>query len=243
MYVQIPLGKNRHPKDAGMLPIRQLAARFAVGLPVGNSTNSWKIWVDPKGDIYVTCRDNFRETKISLHVSDTWRMGFREKAIEKRPTLIGEHKDRIWEKWKKPIESAPGVIMALHLFFPPSELIVRPELRKQKDWRGVIFIEPAPPGNVTVATLFICEGEKNITFGTSPGFCLAAMKIDESRVLQVIVHEDPEGQFPLLIERGIEHARREARQAGINLPDEACVYLWGRKENDARFVVVARVKH
>jgi len=162
MHVQIPLGKNRHEKDSGALPIRQSEARFAVGLPEGNSTNSWKIWIDPKGDIYVACRDNFNETKVSLHVSDTWRMGFTEKAIEKRPTLIGEGKDRIWEKWKKPAESAPGVIMAMHLYFPPSELIVQPEFRRQKKWRGVVFIEPAAPGTITVATLFIAMERKTL---------------------------------------------------------------------------------
>jgi len=68
------------------------------------------------------------------------------------------------------------------------------------------------------------------------------MKIDGDRILQVIVHEEPEGQLSLLLEQGAERARKATLDAGIDLPEGACVYLWGHNENNARFVVVARME-
>ena len=55
----------------------------------------------------------------------------------------------------------PNVTIAFRLFFPTSELPVRPEQRQPDQWRQVIFIEPAPPGSgkLTALTLFVTNGD------------------------------------------------------------------------------------
>ena len=66
----------------GVLPINDTPARFAIGPPDGLTSNSWRIWSTKHGDVYISCRDNFTEAKVSLHTSGRWRMGFTSQAIE-----------------------------------------------------------------------------------------------------------------------------------------------------------------
>ena len=54
--------------QVGLLPVRDKPVRFAVGAPDGITSNSWKIWAKKSG-AYIACRDNFKETKVSLHTS------------------------------------------------------------------------------------------------------------------------------------------------------------------------------
>ena len=105
------------------------------------------------------CRDNFKEAKVSLHTSGKWRMGFTIEALVKNPFPLEEN--RAWEVWDKPPPQLPNVTIAFRLFFPTSELAVRPEQRQPDQWRQVIFIEPAPPGSgkLTALTLFVTNGD------------------------------------------------------------------------------------
>ena len=69
-----------------MLPVKEPPVRFAVGpTKDGLTSNSWRMWTEKRGDVYdlyLKCRDNFREAKVSLHASGRWRMGFTEEAIK-----------------------------------------------------------------------------------------------------------------------------------------------------------------
>ena len=56
------------------LPLIQSPLRVAVGTPTGPSTHSWRVWVQDQ-DVYVKCRDNLRELKVSLHASGIWAGG------------------------------------------------------------------------------------------------------------------------------------------------------------------------
>jgi hypothetical protein len=48
--------------------------RFAVGDSVGLSSNSWRVWAKRDDDVYIVCRDNYKELKVSLH-GHRWRVG------------------------------------------------------------------------------------------------------------------------------------------------------------------------
>jgi hypothetical protein len=89
-----------------MSPIRRGPIRFAVGHPDGLTSNSWRVWTSPAGDVYISCRDNFKEAKVSLHASGRWRMGFTEKAVEKNARLL--------------TEDAPGTFGTVRRRHPPS---------------------------------------------------------------------------------------------------------------------------
>jgi len=103
--------------QSGLLPIRSGPVRFAVGSPDGLTSNSWRIWPSPQGDVYVACRDNFQEVKVSLHTSGRWRVGFTTEAIAKNPSLVGEGQNRAWDVWDRPEDLIPDVVRAFQLVF------------------------------------------------------------------------------------------------------------------------------
>ena len=136
--------------QAGIIPLKpnpDKAVRFAVGSPNGLTSNSWRIWASKHGDVYIACRDNFKEAKVSLHASGRWRMGFTTEAISKNSHLLPSDQHRAWEVWDQPPISLPNTVIAFQLVFPTSELAVRPEQRIPKEWKNVIFIEAAPPSS------------------------------------------------------------------------------------------------
>ncbi len=147
--------------QAGILPTRKREVRFAVGLPNGLTSNSWKVWANKKGDIYIACRDSFKQARVSLHVSGRWRMGFTTEALKEDPSLLHPGENRVWEVWDRPPRAFPNTTIAFRLYFPTAELAVLPEQRPVDEWREVIFIEPAPPGTgkLTALTLFVTDGD------------------------------------------------------------------------------------
>lgn len=179
---------------AGILPVRNKPVRFAVGDPNGLTSNSWRVWVEKTQELYICCRDNFKETKVSLHATGHWRMGFTEQAIAARPDLLtSSEQNRAWEVWDKPAESLPKTIAAFHLYFPTSELAVQPKQRTGKLWKDVYFIEPAPPGKITTFTLFITTGDNQLNHESEPSFPLASFELTENRFAKLVAHGDPEG--------------------------------------------------
>src|SRR5688500_9086202 len=115
--------------------------RFAVGQVTGMTSNAWRVWTTTRGDVYIACRDNFQETKVSLHVSGRWRMGFTTEAIVRDPQLSNGDRDRAWEVWDEPPAILPNTVAAFRLLFPTSELAVRPDQRASGSWRNVTFID------------------------------------------------------------------------------------------------------
>src|SRR5262249_23218367 len=125
------------------LPIRSGPVRFAVGPPDGVTSNSWRCWAQ-KGDVYIVCRDNFREAKVSLHASGSWHMAFTEQATKNNPYLAALNRNRFWRIWPEPPAQLPNVVPAFRLFFLTSELAIPQNQRKSAGWKDVIFIEAAP---------------------------------------------------------------------------------------------------
>jgi hypothetical protein len=155
--------------------------------------------------VYIACRDNFTETKVSLHTSNDphlpgrWRMGFTKESLQKIAHLRAQEENRAWEVWDEPAPSLPsGIVAAFRLVFPLSELAVRPELRTSKKWKKVIFIESAPPGKMTVLTLFLTTGAPELAHESEPSFRLASFEFGDGRRAQLIAHGEPENGFPAI---------------------------------------------
>jgi len=225
--------------QAGILPVRKGPVRFAVGPPNGVTSNSWKIWSHKNGDVYITCRDNFREVKVSLHASGRWRMGFTNEALAKNKNLLLGEQNRAWEVWDKPPATLPNTTIAFRLVFPTSELAVRPKQRTPKEWKNVIYIEAAPPGKVTVVTLFATIGDLPLRHESEPSFCLASLDMGNNQRAQLMAHGEPEGDLPTIIERCVIEARSKAEASGEQIPAEAYIYMLGRRDDGARYIVGA----
>lgn len=236
-----PMIPNALATQVGMPPIRRGPVRFAVGSPDGLTSNSWRMWTTKHGDIYVACRDNFKQAKVSLHASGRWRMGFTTEALAKDGTFLQSDQNRAWEVWDEPPASFPNVVTAFRLLFPTSELAVRPEQRVQQEWKKVIHIEAAPPRKITVLTLFVTVGDPVLTHESEPSFCVASLDIGHHRRAQIVAHRDPEGNFSDFLERGVAEARKQAESVGIDLPREAYGYFFGHRNDGSRFLVGARI--
>src|SRR5680860_1897701 len=81
------------------LPIGGRTARFAVGVPDGQSSNSWAVTTSKSGDVYISGRDNFQGSKSSLHTSGRWRLATTQEAALERPDLVSSGTDRAVAKW------------------------------------------------------------------------------------------------------------------------------------------------
>ena len=222
------------------LPLLKGPVRFAVGPPDGLTSNAWKIWTGKAGDIYIACRDNFKEVKVSLHASGRWRMGFTAEALSKNERLLLPDENRAWEVWDEPPASLPGAVVAFKLLFPTSELAVRPDQRGPKQWQGVMHIESAPPGKATAITLFVTEGAPALKHESEPSFCLASLPVGSNRRAQLVAHTDPSDGLDQFIENGVSESRKRAEAAGVQIPDEGYFYLYGRHANGCRFILGAR---
>ena len=132
--------------------------KFAIGSWVGFSSNSWRVF-NNGNDIYVCCRDNYREVKWSLHESGRWRMGFTSEGFVETAALHRLDQDRAWMKWSPPAEFAPGVVHALSLDFFTQELAVTGEFRPDSFWKRVTMTEAAPDGHYVRARILIADRE------------------------------------------------------------------------------------
>jgi hypothetical protein len=234
---------NKLATQAGIIPIRKDAVRFAVGDPEGLTSNSWRIWASRKGDIYIACRDNFKEAKVSLHASGRWRISLTTEAISKNDSLISPEENRALEVWDKPTESLPNTVTAFRIIFPRSELAVKPENRIREVWRHVIFVEAAPPGKVTVMTIFVTNTNEQVSLRheSEPSFCLASLDIGDGRRVQLIAHCESEGNIQDIISKSVERARLQCQQASTQIPKGAYGYFFGRQDDGCRFLVGARI--
>ena len=72
----IPVYTNLKNMRDVTLPLRESPIRFGVLRRNGLSSNAWGVWSENSGDIYVACRDNMKELKISLHQSGKQHIAF-----------------------------------------------------------------------------------------------------------------------------------------------------------------------
>jgi len=92
----------------------------AVGTPSGCRATVWRLWTNPKGDVYVAARALAGSLKVSLHVRGNWRKAF-----------IGAHpadptKDRAFLKWKRGPEVSPGLTRALEMLVMVGDVTTPP---------------------------------------------------------------------------------------------------------------------
>jgi len=93
--------------------------RFAMGSPNGPRSSTWSIIGHKRTrDLYIGCRSNMHEVKVSLHESGRWRFGYTAVAAAAR----GIDSDREMLSYDPPAEVAPGWRHGASVSIPRSSL-------------------------------------------------------------------------------------------------------------------------
>lgn len=137
--------------------------RFAVGDSDGRSSNSWRVWVKPDGDVYIACRDNYKELKVSLH-GDRWRVGLTSEGAVATAHLRPDGVDRAWLTWDRP-DPVGGAMLGFRILYLHSELALTPDQRPADRWKGTEFFPVSRAGDLTVATVTLNEPGVEIPLG------------------------------------------------------------------------------
>ena len=173
------------------IPLLQGPLRFAVCRQNGLSSNSWKVWVERQGDVYIACRDNFQGMKISLHQSGKCHI-----ANEHKGHFDG---DRYMGKWIGDVNDETRGAVLFRLLFPSSALCMNQEKRDRnpKIWdRNQIYIESPEPPFGTMVTFIIAEDAiKNMDGRNSLVYPLAVLPAWPGTRLWVVVSHDYEGRM------------------------------------------------
>jgi hypothetical protein len=97
-----------------------------------------------------------------------------------------------------------------------------------------------PDRKMVVASLFVTKGDKILRHESEPSLWLASLEMVDGRRAQLIVHGEPNGEFPEIIDRGIKQGLAQAEQAGVKLPPGAYAYFLGGSSEGWHFLVGAR---
>jgi hypothetical protein len=75
---------------------------------------------------------------------------------------------------------------------------------------------------------------------SEPSIWLPSLEMPQGRRAQLVIHGEPEGEFPQIMERGVREARSRAERAGVTLPPEGYAYFLGGSPQGVHFLVAAR---
>ena len=218
---------KRHMTDASTI-------RFAVGDTDGLSSNSWRVWRNQRGDVYIRCRDGYKELKVSLH-GTRWRVGMTEESAVATADRRPEGQDRAWMKWERPAEVG-GITMGFRILFLPSELAVLPEQRISDKWKAVDWVPAPPAGCVTIATVTLNrEGHAFAVADVDQwhGF----IPLSDGGNVQLTLHTEQFGDgfrkgVSVAFRQAVEKTRAFEEQSGTSVPQTGRIFLVGRGGSD-----------
>lgn len=202
--------------------------RFAVGDPNGLSSNSWRIWVKPDGDVYIKCRDNYSELKVSLHGS-RWRVGLSEEGAAASAHVPTNQSNRAWMVWDRP-SPVDGITLGYRIFFFPSELSLHQNDRPSTLWRGVDFAPSGLVGTVTLALITLNEPERTLVLPNVDQYRSFLPLPDGGQVqlsIQTLALDEP---FRRSVMIGYRKAVMSGLDLGIKVPPSGRIFLVGKSD-------------
>ncbi len=222
------------------IPLTKQPIRIAVGTPKGASSNSWRIWV--KGtDIYVSCRDNFKEFKVSLHASGIWRVAFTEQAIKSRPDLFNKSNgDRVINRRTPDLTDSTKAVIGFQIVVLERGLYLQSSQRTK--WpKSVTFVEPPTKDKeYTVLSIVVAPTTEALTMPVGVrGSVIGKLPLDANRTVQLVAtYENDKNMMPLIKDA----YEKSSNIRPANLPEGAVFFVWGNRSNDTPWVSAIRNK-
>lgn len=205
--------------------------RFAIGDPCGQSSNSWRVWVKRDGDVYIACRDNYQELKVSLH-GCRWRVGVTAEGAAATRHLRAPEADRAWMTWDRP-EPVGGITMGYRILFLPSELAITPALRPARSWKNVEFVPAASEGCVTLATVTLNEPGHRMAVDGAVDQNHGFLALPTGGEVQLTIHTETFGDaFRKALADAYQEGRDRTEAAGVRVPPGGRMFLVGAGGSD-----------
>lgn len=210
-------------------PLTASPVRFAVGTPHSRSSNSWRLWVNGD-DIYVACRDNFREFKVSLHASGIWRLGFTEQFVKASPEMLAPGQDRAWKKWRPTLDRGNRLVIGFQVAAHSSSLYLSSGDRTK--WpKEVVFVEHAGlESELTVLSVCVVLGHESMVFAPGTlGAVVAVVPVGQDRTVQLVATHEDAGDFESVITDGFRRALNELKGKKLEIPEGGVFFIHGNR--------------
>lgn len=185
MYIQ-----HRHGLK---LPLTKSPIRFAILWKNGQTSNTWGVRVDKNGDVYIYCRDNMQEVKISLHKSGKQHIAYtKESGIEMIPG------SRFWNQWQEP-QHGNQAIPSFKLYFPNWGTRLNDEDRNKatSKWKKNQILIEADDNLLTAISFIIIDKGTTLTKKEDglPSCPIGVLSLHSGKKLCVIAGFQPEGNL------------------------------------------------
>ncbi|MDB5609169.1 MAG: hypothetical protein JWP25_6069 [Bradyrhizobium sp.] len=210
--------------------------RFAVGNPDGLTSHSWRVWSEKRSELYLSCRDAFKDTKVSLHASGKWRMGYTQEAVRSNPKLVEGDRNRAWELWEKPPPVMPNVVVAFSIYFLASEFILTKELRPAKAWAKVRYVDASAAGFVTVVSLCIADTEMIIEHAEA-SVELGQFDLSDGKLVYLIAHDTIDTDISQKVLQIRALMSRAAYERGVEAHPDTFGYFLAHRPDGTRNLI------
>ena len=238
-----------HVRGARELPLRESPLRFGVVMGDGSTSNGWRVWVENEGDVYICCRDNMSDLKVSLHRSGQQHIAHTSQSGQK--TGPGT---RFLNQWPEPSQDGP-VLPSFKLLFPSwgvrldeaDRSKTRTIRRKWAD--NQVLIEH--DGRLMVAVDFILRDEDFLLNGREhPIGTLAVLPAPvagrSNRRLFVVVSKGPDERFREIARKAFSRISAAVAEQVAHLRQDgevpvACMTGYGDERASHGYMIVVPV--
>ena len=175
-------------KKNRQLPIANAPVRLAVKGKGGLRSNSWKIWMEKTGEIYLCLREDSPGFKVSFH-----------KSGKQHIKMANEY----WGQWSEPqIYSGPTVATSAKLIVPAWGMREDADLTDQerKRWaQNEIEIDSAREGRLLVVSVIVRTRGQQLKQEGGKSETLALWHRPDGKEAHLIVSEEAERNFGKLV--------------------------------------------
>jgi hypothetical protein len=203
--------------------------RIAIGLPSARRSGTWRIWSNPKGDIYVANRCLGGIYKASFHRDRRCQFGFTSEYAEIASDRF-DLRTRHLERWSLP---DCAIVRAVQILVPETELRMASSHEENK----ITWLETPPPGSIGTISLFITRSDYPFAVPSGiPGALIVGRMETSIRTGWIAyAHTYPDSRLANSIE--IEKSRLNAVLANIVVPPGTRASLWDSKDDHVRHVL------
>ena len=184
---------------------------------------------NPKGDVYVYCRDNPEAEKVSLHSSGRQHISISRKIAER----IGAE-SRFQNVWTRP-EFESEAIATFTLVFPPWG-VGRKASEVRDPFRSDELLIVGHRKKLLLVNFFIVDSARNMR-GHVPHLVLGQIPLMEGKTLHIIAWKEPENGLMDLVRTAFPQASHTFAKQRLGEGDYTMPVQGSRGQNAAYMVV------